>query len=82
MFLLIKIGFTNVTQIDPQVLLEINPQTLLKINPQTLLKIDLQVLLKIGFTNCTKLKKLIAKTARLKPLKPSKFKENFIIYLN
>ena len=54
MFLLIKIGFTNVTQIDPQPLLEINPQTkrysklvsrvLLNVGPQTLLKINPQTL--------------------------------------
>ena len=31
LFLLIKIGFRKVTQIDPQTLLKINPQTLLKL---------------------------------------------------
>ena len=39
MFLLNKIGFTNVTQIDPQTLLEINPRTYLKINPEMFLKL-------------------------------------------
>ena len=53
---LLKTGFTNVTQIDPQVLLEADPQTLLK----------------IGFTSGTKFKNLIARTARLKPLNKTK----------
>ena len=40
-----------------------------------LLEIDPQTLLKIGFTSGTKLKNLIARTARLKPL--NKTKQNY-----
>ena len=49
-------------------LLEIDSQTLLKIDPQVLLEINPQTLLKISFTSGTKLKNLLAGTARLKLL--------------
>ena len=54
-------------------------------------RIDPQMLLKTNFKGVTKLKTLLAKTAQLKTLNkikqnyaktPSKFKENFIIFLN
>ena len=55
LFLLIKIGFRKVTQIDPQTLLKINPQTLLKISftsvnrnrPTSVTQTDPQTLLKL-----------------------------------
>ena len=113
MFLLIKIHFINITQIDPQTLLklthkcysnrptnvtrnkptnvtrnkltnvtQIDPQVLLKLThkcysnrPTSVTQIDPQTLLKINFVSGAKLKNLIAKTARLKPL--NKTKQNY-----
>ena len=80
--------FTNITQTDPQTLLKLTHQrytnwatNVTRNRPTNVTQIDPHSLLKIGFTSVTKLKTLIANTARLKPLTLSSQMENQFINL-